>query len=309
MKPLLGFLAAQTLFGTIAAAQGLPDLSPEELEARRNRYTAFTDLAYADRDAERNLLDIYIPQNAENPPIVMVIHGGGFEFGDKTAPAELRYYMDAGLAVASMNYRLSDTAQWPAQLEDLEDAFAFLRSHGAEYGYDASRIASFGASAGGHLSAVSGIAMAASEETALVASVVWFPPTLFNEMDNDAAAIGMTPVTGSTGDAKSSESRLIGAAVGENPELAAAASPIALLDALPQDSQLPAFLIMHGAEDHNIAYANSARLAYALLNRPGIDTLEYQLLPDSGHGSGLFQSMDVISETVDWLVEQFDRAK
>lgn len=309
MKLFLGFLAVQTLFGTIAVAQGLPDLSPEELEARRNRYTAYTDLAYADRDAERNLLDIYIPQNAENPPIVMWIHGGGFEFGDKTAPAELRYYMDAGLAVASMNYRLSDTAQWPAQLEDLEDAFTYLRSHGAEYGYDASRIASFGASAGGHLSAVSGIAMAASEETALVASVVWFPPTLFNEMDNDAAAIGMTPVTGSTGDAKSSESRLIGAAVGENPELAAAASPIALLDALPQDTQLPAFLIMHGAEDHNIAYANSARLAYALLNRPGIETLEYQLLPDSGHGSGLFQSMDVITETVDWLVEQFDRAE
>ena len=86
------------------------------------------------------------------------------------------------------------------------DAFAFRRAHGDALGYDETRVASFGASAGGHLSAVAGIALAADPATALKASVVWFPPILFSEMDADMAAVGMTPAIGSTDDATSAES-------------------------------------------------------------------------------------------------------
>jgi acetyl esterase/lipase len=188
--------------------------------------------------------------------------------------------------------------------DDLIDAFAFLRANGDALGYDETRMASFGASAGGHLSSVAGIVLSADPATALKASVVWFPPILFSEMDADMATVGMTSVTGATDDATSAESRLIGAAVGENPDLAVAASPITLLAALPPEAELPPFLIMHGAEDTNISRIQSGRLFMALLSRPGTEDLTYRLLPDAGHGSGAFKRLDAMAEVVAFLRER-----
>ena len=264
-------------------------------------YALHADLAYADRSATANLLDIYVPDGVENPPLVVNIHGGGFAMGDKSDPDALDMFIRAGIAVASINYRLSDEAIWPAQQQDVLDAFAFLRAHGDEFGYDETRMASYGASAGGHLSALAGIALAADPATALKASVVLFPPVLFSEMDADMAAVGMTPAMGQTGDARSAESRLIGAPVGENPDLAAAASPLSVLAALPPDAVLPAFLILHGAVDRNISRIQSGRLFMAILSRPGTQDLHYHLLPESGHGTGAFKRLDPMLDVVTFL--------
>jgi acetyl esterase/lipase len=294
----LTFAAALALSGAALAQDGPP---PEGRNGPGPGYVLHADLAYADRSADRNVMDIYVPEGVENPPIVVRIHGGGFIVGDKSNPDGLDMFIRAGIAVASINYRLSDQAVWPGQYDDLMDAFAFVRANGDALGYDETRVASFGASAGGHLSAVAGIALAADPATALKASVVWFPPILFSEMDADMAAVGLTAVTGSTNDATSAESKLIGAAVGENRELAEAASPLTLLAALPPEAKLPPFLIMHGAEDTNISPIQSGRLFMALLSRPGTEELEYRLLPGSGHGSGAFRRLDAIAEVVGYL--------
>ena len=267
-------------------------------------YVLHEDLAYADRSADRTIMDIYVPDGVENPPIVVFIHGGGFMVGDKSDPDGLDMFLRAGIAVASINYRLSDQAVWPGQYDDLQDAFAYVRANGDALGYDETRIASFGASAGGHLSAVAGISLAADPATALRASVVWFPPVLFSQMDADMAAIGMTAKMGPTDDADSAESRLIGAPVGENPDLADAASPLTMLAALPAEAVLPPFLIMHGSDDTNISRVQSGRLVAALLARPGTRELEYRLLPDSGHGTGQFKRLDALAEVVAFLREK-----
>jgi acetyl esterase/lipase len=294
----LTFAAALALSGAALAQEGPP---PEGRNGPGPGYVLHADLAYADRSADRNVMDIYVPEGVENPPIVVRIHGGGFIVGDKSNPDGLDMFIRAGIAVASINYRLSDQAVWPGQYDDLMDAFAFVRANGDALGYDETRVASFGASAGGHLSAVAGIALAADPATALKASVVWFPPVLFSEMDADMAAVGLTAVTGSTNEATSAESKLIGAAVGENRELAEAASPLTLLAALPPEAELPPFLIMHGAEDTNISRIQSGRLFMALLSRPGTEELAYRLLPGSGHGSGAFRRLDAIAEVVEYL--------
>ena len=270
-------------------------------EAPRPGHVLHADLAYADRSAERNLLDIHVPDGVEAPPIVVSIHGGGFMFGDKSDPDGLDMFLRAGIAVASINYRLSDEATWPGQEDDLMDAFAFVRANGAALGYDGTRVAVFGASAGGHLASVAAIRLAADPGTALKAAVVWFPPVLFSEMDADMAAVGMTAVTGPTDAAGSAESRLIGAPVGENRALAEAASPLAPLAALPAEAKVPPFLIMHGAEDANISRLQSGRLFMALLSRPGTEDLTYRLLPGSGHGSGAFKRLDAMAEVVAFL--------
>ena len=89
--------------------------------------------------------------------------------------------------------------------------------------------------------------------------------------------------------------------MGENPDLAAAASPLTMLAALPADTALPPFLIMHGSDDTNISRLQSGRLFAALLARPGTREVEYRLLPDSGHGTGQFKRLDAIAEVVAFL--------
>jgi acetyl esterase/lipase len=170
---------------------------------------------------------------------VVFIHGGAFFMGDKSdGQRERDCLFLAGFAVASINYRYSSEAIWPAQLEDLKSAFAWLRAHAEDYGYDGQRMASFGPSAGGHLSASIGIALAADQATAIDASVVWFPPVDFPAMDGDILATGISRATGRNDAPDSPESRLIGAHVAQHPDLARAAGPVARLAELPSDARV-----------------------------------------------------------------------
>ena len=187
-----------------------------------------TDLRYAERSA-RNVLDLTVPQSASKPPLIVYIHGGAFRMGDKAdsyGVTERQALVDAGYALASVNYRYSTEAIWPAQLDDLRDAFAFLRGKADEYHFDASKVASFGASAGGHLSACCGIAFAAEPQTALRASIVWFPAVDFLNMDLDMEASGVARATGRNDGPDRPESVLIGAHALTHPHLARAASPL-----------------------------------------------------------------------------------
>jgi acetyl esterase len=104
---------------------------------------------------ERNVLDIWKaipkPGQAGPTPLVVYFHGGGFRSGDKSS-VPVRLIMkcrDAGISVASANYRLSATAPYPAPMIDGARAIQFLRSRAQAFGIDPSRIAASGNSAGG----------------------------------------------------------------------------------------------------------------------------------------------------------------
>ena len=160
---------------------------------RGNMNKTVNDIRYANHSA-RNTLDIELPKNIAKPPLVVFIHGGAFRMGDKKDSArERRALAEAGFAVASVNYRYSTEAIWPAQLDDLKAAFSYLRANAPQFGYDDQRFACFGPSAGGHLSASIGIALSANPQTSLDASVVWFPPVDFPTMDADIEATWHCP--------------------------------------------------------------------------------------------------------------------
>lgn len=268
---------------------------------------AFTDIRYADTSA-RCMLDLVVPSGAAMP-LVVFIHGGAFFMGDKTdMPRERQALADAGFAVASVCYRFSSEAIWPAQLDDLKAAFAYLRANGAQFGYAAQRMASFGASAGGHLSASIGIALAADPATALDASIVWFPPVDFPAMDSDIEAAGTPRATGRNDGPKSPESLLIGACVADNPDLARKAGPVARLDDLPAKARLPDMLIMHGAKDPYIASAQSRRLHAALAVHATASRLDLNILPDGTHGGGEFEAPQTMARVTRFLTDSFDRA-
>src|SRR6185295_6679368 len=147
MKTLLILL----LTASVAGSQ-VPQLRvPDGVKAHR-------DLVHVEGGHERHKLDLYLPERASEPsPLIIWVHGGGWQNGSKDGCPPLRSgYVRRGYAVASINYRLSGHAVFPAQIEDCKAAIRWLRAHAKEYGYDADRIGVWGASAGGHLVALLG---------------------------------------------------------------------------------------------------------------------------------------------------------
>jgi acetyl esterase/lipase len=99
---------------------------------------------------ERNVLDLWLAKADGSTPLVLFIHGGGFRSGDKSdlAADRLKTLLDSGFSVASLNYRLTDTAPMPAAYLDAGRALQFLRANAAKWNLDPKRVASTGISAG-----------------------------------------------------------------------------------------------------------------------------------------------------------------
>ena len=114
---------------------------------------SYEHLAYAS-DSDAQYIDLYVPDGEGPAPLFVLIHGGGFAFNDaqsRQAQFMYRYFRDHGFACASVNYRLSTEAAYPAATCDVKAAVRFLCRHAESYGIDAERIAVWGESAGGYL--------------------------------------------------------------------------------------------------------------------------------------------------------------
>lgn len=267
----------------------------------------FPDLAYAGTsDAQR--LDLYLPPDLAGPaPLVIYIHAGGFATGDKRdVEGKLMPLLDSGFAVASVNYRLSDEATFPAAAQDVKTAVRWLRAHAATYRLDPDRFAAWGDSAGGNLAALVGTtgdqvtvldspgSGAASVSGAVDAVVDWYGSTDFLQIDTQAAS-------GSCADPlrhdppTSLKSKYLGAPVQSVPELAAQSDPITYI---PTARDLPAFSIAHGGEDCVVPYQQSLILADAL--RAAGASTSLTILPDAEHSDAVFQRR-LLDPTIAWL--------
>ncbi len=113
------------------------------------------DIEFANVDNHSLKFDLYLPAGVENPPLVIWIHGGGWRGGNK-AKCGVKWVTDHGFALASISYRLTDKAIFPAQIHDCKGAVRWLRANAETYGYSVEKIAVAGSSAGGHLAALLG---------------------------------------------------------------------------------------------------------------------------------------------------------
>jgi acetyl esterase/lipase len=113
------------------------------------------DVEYATVGGTALKLDLYLPAK-RSAPLIVWVHGGAWRAGSKESPPYLDL-VDQGYAIASVDYRLSTQAPFPAQIHDIKAAIRFLRAKAPDYGYDASRIGIMGSSAGGHLAALVGV--------------------------------------------------------------------------------------------------------------------------------------------------------
>ena len=226
------------------------------------------------------LLDLYLPPAGPDPaPLVVFMHGGGWLRGDRAMvgpgfaawrPGPLARLAADGFAVASVDYRLSGEARFPAQLEDVAAAVEWLTGHAGEYGFDAGRIVLWGESAGAHLAALLGLRSPAP--TGVRGVVDWYGPADLTALQEQVGAAGA--LTDDPLDTR--EARLLGAPVATVPELARAASPISHVRA-----GAPPFLIAHGTADRAVPLRQSEALAAALAEA-GAD-VRFEAVDDSDH--------------------------
>jgi acetyl esterase/lipase len=241
---------------------------------------AHRDLAYVSGGHPRQVLDLYLPDLGHATPLIVWIHGGAFRMGSKEdrIPFEM---LEQGYAIASLNYRLSQHARFPAQIEDCKAAVRWLRAHADTYTLDPSRFASWGESAGGHLAAMLGTTGHEAalevgehlEHSSQVQAVLdFFGPTDFLQMDAQRLPEGMVHDT-----ADSPESELVGGPIQERPAEVARANPVTYVTA-----DAPPFLIVHGDRDPLVPYHQSTLLADAL-RAAGVAVTFYTVV-GAGHG-------------------------
>ena len=243
------------------------------------------------------MLDIYLPANAKGKlPLVIFIHGGGWFSNDKYADMgymkkTVAEIISSGFALASIDYRFSTQAVFPAQMQDCNRAISFLYDNAGKYGFDINRFAVMGFSAGGHLASMVGLSKNNNIDS-------FFMPGTTRAFSFKAvvdfygpAELIMFP---GAGDAKSPEALLIGAAPLDRPDLAKAASPVTYVD-----KNDPPFLIIHGEKDELVS-PNQSRLLGSWLKLAGVPK-ELIIVMDAPHFGVMFDSDEVRKKVIDFL--------
>jgi acetyl esterase/lipase len=296
----------------------MPPLPPPEHDAPLPTPTVAPDgtrrlhgVPYAAISGLRPLeLDLYLPA-ASPAPLVVFLHGGGWRQGsrrsvgpayDGATPSPFDRMAHGGLAVASVDYRLSGEATWPAQLHDAKAAVRWLRSRADELDVDGTRIAAWGESAGGHLAALLGLTGpdldgdvgVPGPPTSVATVVTWYAPTDLVALPGD---LGADPMA-----ADSREAQLLGAPAARVPERAAEASPTS-----HAGPGAPPFLLLHGRADRFVPYVQAERLR-AALGRAGAaaELVTYEGADHMWLGSPA-AAEEALERTIDFLLTTLTR--
>ena len=263
--------------------------------------TLYGNVPYAKDTSKHHLLDIYLPANAKpNTPLVIWIHGGAWMLNDKYANMSymqntIRTIVENGYALASIDYRYSTQAIFPAQIQDCNQAIEFLYQNAEKYYLNKNRIVLVGFSAGGHLASL----LALSNNNKVkdfygkdnkmsfkIKGVVDF----YGPSDFLAIPKNLEPA----GTVKTSESILLGDTPLQRPDLAKCASPVTYVD-----KNDPPFLIIHGEKDQSVPYSQSVLLS-SWLKLSGIDNQVF-IVKDAPHYGEMFDAEYLRKEIITFL--------
>ncbi len=236
------------------------------------------DVEYARPQGIPQLLDLYIPESKTPLPVLIAVHGGGWRAGSKAGSGSIRESL-RGYAVASIDYRLSDVAIFPAQIDDCLAAVRWLRANASKYNLDPKRFAAKGESAGGHLVALMGTLGNQNPETRIQAVIDFYGPTDLTKMAEQQKASPGVKFQINHDSPNSPEALLIGGPLQQNKAKAARANPINYID-----KNTAPFLIMHGDRDPLVPTEQS-RILLNALEKAGIPA-SLHIVKSGGHGFG-----------------------
>jgi acetyl esterase/lipase len=271
-RPFCSSLAGLVLF-SIASRAG-----------ESNRWTVIRDREYAQAGEQSLKLDLHIPRGKLRPPLIVWVHGGAWRSGSKNS-MPLGNLVEDGYAVASVDYRLSPQAKFPAQIHDLKAAIRFLRGHSRQWSVPSKKIVIAGDSAGAHLAAVVGVSNG--------------HPELEGDVGNDRAEssdvqgiISFYGAANLTTILKQSTPHglnvrvpaldlLLGGQPDDLPALARLASPV-----FHVDGRDPPLLLLHGDQDPQMPINQSHELcgAYKKVNAP----VQFEVVHGAAHGGAAF---------------------
>jgi acetyl esterase/lipase len=246
---------------------------------------AHFDQDYAGLSNPKQMLDLFLPKERtadEKLPVLVFIHGGGWTGGDRgpSAGAVLPFVASGHYAGITVSYRLAPEAHWPAQIHDCKAAIRWIRGNAETFGLDASRIAVWGSSAGGHLVSLLGtthgvaelegeIGPFAAESSQVTCVINQCGPMDFSKalMFADGKPVVEDPAVVA----------LIGGSVAENPDLIKAVSPVTYVT--PNDAP---FLTLHGMKDKRVDFVQATAIETAL-EAAGVPSILIGVT-EGGHG-------------------------
>lgn len=260
------------------------------------------DITYA-RIGNRALsLDLHLPAGVTRPPLVVYVHGGAWRAGSKDEYP--RFLVERGFAVASVEFRASSEARFPADVHDIKAAVRFLRANAQQYGYGGERIAISGASSGGHLAAMVGTTNGMAElegnlgefpreSSAVQALVSWFGASNLNTILAQSTPFGLSV-------REPALKLLLGALPPEVPALAKLASPVTHVGAGD-----PPALLLHGNQDPQMPVNQTLELegAYRRARLP-----VEMIIIEAGHGGDAFYAGEPAERVLAFLRKNIGQA-
>jgi len=238
---------------------------------------------YCDPMGVPETLDLYEPLAVPSVPVPVIVwvHGGGWSHGSSSlSPSSVAGQVEFsvvqhGWVFASINYRLAPQYKWPAQIEDTKCAIRFLRAEAHVYHIDPNRIGAIGASAGGHLVSMLGLAGQSAgfdvgqylqESSAVEAVVDEFGPEDLTSPDwaGSQAAEKLSP-------------EVFGVPFGQPSAVLTAASPVTYIA-----PGAPPYLVQQGIEDQTVPPDQSEMFVRRL--HASNDSASLQLVQNAGHG-------------------------
>lgn len=256
------------------------------------------DLEYAHVGEHRLLLDLYLPPQTSKPvPLVVWIHGGAWRAGSKdSVPVER--WLQQGFAIASVEYRLSPVAKFPAQIHDIKAAIRWLRGNSKTYGLDSDRFVIAGSSAGGHLAALVGVSNGVatlegdlgdfqSTSSNVQAIVSFFGGSNLESILSQSTPHGLSVRVPAL-------ELLLGGQPDQKPELAKLASPVTHVDATD-----PPLWLIHGDADPQMPIEQSYELQQRYMDLKL--NVDFEIVKGGKHGGERFfgnEQLDRVAKEV-----------
>lgn len=250
------------------------------------------NIPYGDDTLKKHLLDIYLPANISGTrPLVVWVHGGAWKMNDKYADMgymknTIRTFIEKGYVFASIDYRFSTTAPFPAQIQDCNAALEFLYTQAGKYHIDRNRFVLIGFSAGGHLASLQGLALNND-----VSDFYWKGKKPSYKLKGVIDFYGPSDFMAFTGQSDPSDTsnpiaELLGASPLKRPDLAKRASPVTYVD-----KNDPPFFIVQGEKDESVPYQQSV-LLQSHLNLAGVKN-SLIIVKDAPHFGVMFDTDEI----------------
>ena len=256
----------------------------------------YKDLVYATVDGKDLALDLYLPAGVKSPPLLVWVHGGAWSTGSKASvPMQ---FVGHGIATASVDFRQSTEARFPAQVHDIKAAIRFLRARAASYGYRSDRIAIAGNSSGGHLAALVGVTNGHAQlegrvgndlgqSSAVQAIVVYYGASNLTSILSQSTPFGLNM-------RRPALEQLLGAQPERVPELAQLASPV-----FHVDRGDPPLFLLHGDQDPQMP-VNQALEMQGAYEKLGLD-VHLDVVHGAAHGGEAFFAPEHLQPVLGFL--------